>query len=144
MCLCVCVDFVLCLCFSWLKVVDKRWAFFWGVQAGKTLMTHCCPVEECEPDRDHTYTNKGLGWVLDWWVVLFSWIFSVGFCVWHTLCCCCCWVVFFWVRKRFEWSKEEESVGFESPCACMSLSFVLSRPSFFLVLVAVDCEVFGY
>ncbi len=54
----MCVDFVWCLCFSWLKVVDKRWAFLWGVQAGKTLMTHCCPVEECEPDKDHTLKQR--------------------------------------------------------------------------------------
>jgi hypothetical protein len=28
------------------------------VQAGKTLMTHCCPVEECEIDRDHTHKQR--------------------------------------------------------------------------------------
>ncbi len=46
------------------------------MQAGKTLMTHCCPVEECEIDRDHTQTKV---WVEFWIDGLFC---SAGFFQW--------------------------------------------------------------
>jgi hypothetical protein len=39
-------------------------------------MTHCCPVEECEIDRDHTQTKV---WVEFWIDGLFC---SAGFFQW--------------------------------------------------------------